>query len=108
MDQDNFNKIKELYKKRMVVSKLINTTQLRAVKDFNQTSSYIIEDYVSRIIELHKQLEPFNQEIFDFLESLKYDMGKEYSNISKFESILEDRARQLIQESYMNEDGTEV
>lgn len=108
MEQEDYKKIQEIYKKRMVVSKLADATQLRAVKDFDQTSSYIIEDYVSRIIELHKQLEPFNQEILDFLESLKCDMGKEFSNISKFESILEDRALQLIHESYINEDGTEA
>ena len=107
MNQEYLNKIKELYKKRMVVSKLKNTTQLKDVKDFNQTSSIIMEDFVPRIIELHRQLEPFNQEIMDFLDSLKYNIAKEYSNISKFESILEDRARQLIQESYINENGTE-
>ena len=100
MVQEDYKKIKEIYEKRMVVSKLIDATKLKAVRDFDKASLYIIEDYESRIKDLHKQLMPFNQVIFDYLDLLKCDMRKEYSNISKFESILEDRARQLIHESY--------
>ena len=99
MKQEDYQLIKEIYEKRLIIATLSKTSNIKELLDFERTGSYIIEDYKKRIEELHAQLHDYNQDIINHLDSLKVEMKKKHGNISEFSSILEDYAKQLINES---------
>lgn len=99
MQQEEYKMIEEIYRKRQAIAKMRLTTSVKELVDLRETSSYVIEEFEKRIEDLHTRLIGYDHELKNYLDSLKEKMEKKHGDASKFNSILEDYAKLLIQES---------